>query len=89
MYPQIGNYPTLYYLCTGRILSRFFATCQTEDKHLKCSCRFILVDIHQFSSKCSCSCNVDKCSSNVINVSVHSTENGPAYIQDFKDLLTH
>ena len=36
--------------------------------------------MHQFSSKCSCS-------SSVLNVSVHRTENGPAYIQDFKDSL--
>ena len=59
-------------------MSRFFATCQTETNtsNVVVDCRFI-ANIHQFSSKCFCSS------------SVHSTENGPAYIQDFKDLLTH
>ena len=60
-------------------MSRFFATCQTETNtsNVVVVCRFILVDIHQFSSRV--------CVFTVLSVSVQCTENGPAYIQDFKD----
>ena len=64
-------------------MSRFFVTCQTETNtsNVVVICRFILVDIHQVQPP---------------NVLVHLVflvfiiqRNGPTYIQDFKDLLTH
>ena len=73
----IGNSPPYIIYVLLKYCPGSLLLVKTETNTSSCNCRFILVDTLVSVPEFVCSC------------SVHSIEDGPDYIQNFKDLLTY